>query len=357
MAELKKITSTSNPAIRQLAQLMKKPKLRDEQDLFIVEGIKMYQEAPRGRLIATYASESFYQKHRELLPADGGPLTLLSDRVFESVSDTRSPQGILCLVRQSHYTWRELLGEGTAVEGCVQENARGTVEGREQEVVRRAVKGRVQEAARGVVEGCAPEGTQGAVEGCAPEGARGAVKGCAEEMTREAVQGCAQESAHRQPLVMALENLQDPGNLGTIVRTAEGDGVTGILLSDTCVDLYNPKVIRSTMGSIYRMPFCYVTDFRGTLQLLKRSGVRWYAAHLKGTDAHDQQDYTGPTGFLIGNESRGLTDETAALADYYIRIPMCGRVESLNAAVASAILMYEANRQRRAVTPLFPPLS
>lgn len=279
MAELKKITSTSNPAIRQLAQLMKKPKLRDEQDLFIVEGIKMYQEAPRGRLIATYASESFYQKHRGLLPADGGPLTLLSDRVFESVSDTRSPQGILCLVRQSHYTWRELLGEGTAVEGC------------------------------------------------------------------------AQETAHRQPLIMALENLQDPGNLGTIVRTAEGAGVTGILLSDTCVDLYNPKVIRSTMGSIYRMPFCYVTDFRGTLQSLKRSGVRWYAAHLKGTDAHDRQDYTGPTGFLIGNESRGLTDETAALADCYIRIPMCGRVESLNAAVASAILMYEANRQRRAVTP------
>lgn len=305
MAELKKITSTSNPAIRQLAQLMKKPKLRDEQDLFIVEGIKMYQEAPRGRLIATYASESFYRKHRELLPADGGPLTLLSDRVFESVSDTRSPQGILCLVRQSHYTWQELLGEGTAVEGCAQENARGAVEGREQEVVRRAVKGHVQEA----------------------------------------------------PLLMALENLQDPGNLGTIVRTAEGAGVTGILLSDTCVDLYNPKVIRSTMGSIYRMPFCYVTDFRGTLQSLKRSGVRWYAAHLKGTDAHDRQDYTGPTGFLIGNESRGLTDETAALADCYIRIPMCGRVESLNAAVASAILMYEANRQRRAVTPLFPPLS
>ena len=87
-------------------------------------------------------------------------------------------------------------------------------------------------------------------------------------------------------------------------------------------------------------------DFHAAIRELKRHGVRWYAAHLKGEDSYDRKDYRQPTGFLIGNESRGLSDETAELADCYIRIPMCGRVESLNAAVASAILMYEASRQR-----------
>ena len=95
------------------------------------------------------------------------------------------------------------------------------------------------------------------------------------------------------------------------------------------------------------MPFCYVSDFGGTIRELKKEGVKWCAAHLRGTGAHDTMDYTGPSGFLIGNESKGLSDETAELADAYVRIPMCGQVESLNAAVASAILMYEANRQRR----------
>ena len=150
-----------------------------------------------------------------------------------------------------------------------------------------------------------------------------------------------------EPLLLILENLQDPGNLGTVMRTAEGAGVTGVLMTRGCVDLYNPKVIRSTMGSIYRMPFYYTDDLKGDLQLLKQQGIRLYAAHLRGTGTYDQQDYRQPAGFLIGNESKGLTDETADLADIYVKIPMCGQVESLNAAVASAVLMYEANRQRR----------
>lgn len=262
------ITSPSNPRLRSLLQLQKKPKLRSEQDVFIVEGIKMYQEAPADRLVHTYLSESLYHRQPELFrTADPHAVTLLSDRAFEAVSDTKSPQGILCLVRQYHYQLEDLLGASKS----------------------------------GV------------------------------------------------PLLIALENLQDPGNLGTIMRTAEGAGVTGVLLSEDCVDLYNPKVIRSTMGSVYRMPFYYAEDFHRSIQECQAKGIRWYAAHLKGEGSHDGQDYTGPAGFLIGNESRGLTDGTAALADTYIRIPMDGRVESLNAAVASAILMYEANRQRRSV--------
>ena len=149
------------------------------------------------------------------------------------------------------------------------------------------------------------------------------------------------------PLVMVLEDLQDPGNAGTILRTGEGAGVSGILLTKTCVDITNPKVIRSTMGSIYRMPFLYVEDVLSLREELAKRNVRTFAAHLKGRNSYEQESYTGGTAFLIGNEGKGLTGEAAEAADCLIRIPMCGKVESLNAALAAGILMYEAARQRR----------
>ena len=149
----------------------------------------------------------------------------------------------------------------------------------------------------------------------------------------------------KNPLVM--EDLQDPGNAGTILRTGEGAGVSGVLLTRTCVDITNPKVIRSTMGSVYRMPFLYVESVVSLTQELKKHNIRTFAAHLKGRNSYDQESYTGGTAFLIGNEGKGLTEEAANSADCLIRIPMCGKVESLNAAMASGILMYEAARQRR----------
>ena len=148
------------------------------------------------------------------------------------------------------------------------------------------------------------------------------------------------------PLLMVLEDLQDPGNVGTILRTAEGAGVTGLVLSRNCADLFAPKTIRSTMGSIYRMPFVVSEDLPQTLARLKRAGVRTYAAHLQGSIGYRQGDYKKPTAFLIGNEGRGLSEALAGAADVRIRIPMEGQVESLNAAVASAVLMYEAQGQR-----------
>ena len=151
----------------------------------------------------------------------------------------------------------------------------------------------------------------------------------------------------KNPLVMVLEDLQDPGNAGTILRTGEGAGVSGVLLTRTCVDITNPKVIRSTMGSVYRMPFLYVESVVSLTQELKKHNIRTFAAHLKGRNSYDQESYTGGTAFLIGNEGKGLTEEAARSADCLIRIPMCGKVESLNAAMASGILMYEAARQRR----------
>ena len=149
------------------------------------------------------------------------------------------------------------------------------------------------------------------------------------------------------PLFVVLENLQDPGNLGTIMRTGEGAGVTGVIMTSQTVDLFNPKTIRSTMGSIYRVPYVYVENIEETLHIFAQKGIRTYAAHLKGENYYTGLSFREPTAFLIGNEGNGLTGQTADMADAYLKIPMEGKVESLNAAVATALLVYEAHRQRQ----------
>jgi TrmH family RNA methyltransferase len=150
-----------------------------------------------------------------------------------------------------------------------------------------------------------------------------------------------------QTMLLVLDGIQDPGNLGTMLRTGEGAGMTGVIMSRTTVDLFNPKTIRSTMGSLYRVPFYIAEDLVATLAQLKADGVKLYAAHLKGTLSYDEPDYTGACGFLIGNEGNGLSEEAAEAADTYIRIPMAGQVESLNAAISAGLLLYECSRQRR----------
>ena len=147
--------------------------------------------------------------------------------------------------------------------------------------------------------------------------------------------------------ILILETIQDPGNLGTMLRAGEGAGLTGIVCDSGTADLYNPKVVRSTMGSIFRVPVVVAEDLHGAVRALKSEGVRIYAAHLRGQRAYDEESYAGPSAFMIGNEAAGLKEETAALADALVKIPMLGKVESLNAAVAASVLLYELARQRR----------
>lgn len=258
----KMITSTANAQVKNLAQLIKKSKARTEQGVYIVEGVKMFQEAPRKEIVKAYISEELFEKGTLKDSLDGISYEVLKNEVFNHVADTKTPQGILCVMKQKRYTLEEL-------------------------------------------------------------------------------------TAGNCPLLLVLENLQDPGNLGTMMRTAEGAGVTGVLLSKGCVDIYNPKTIRSTMGSIYRVPFLYTDDLLQDMDRLHEKGITTYAAHLKGKGWYDEESYKEPTAFLIGNEGNGLSDELSEKAKQYIKIPMEGQLESLNAAVAAAILMYEASRQRR----------
>ncbi len=140
--------------------------------------------------------------------------------------------------------------------------------------------------------------------------------------------------------LLLLEGIQDPGNLGTMIRTAEGAGFDAVIADNNTVDVYNPKVTRSTMGSVFRVPVIYTYDLPGFVGKLQRSSVTVYAAHLRGSVDYRDVTYNDRLAFLIGNEGAGLSDGISALADKLVRIPMHGKLESLNAAVAAAILMF-----------------
>ncbi len=154
-------------------------------------------------------------------------------------------------------------------------------------------------------------------------------------------------NGEKTPHLLILEDIQDPGNMGTMFRTGEGAEVTGIIMTKNTVDVFSPKTIRSTMGAIFRVPFIITDNLQETLRQVKENGVQLYAAHLAGIMDYDEADYTNGCGFLIGNEGNGLRDQTAEAADIKIKIPMGGKLESLNAAMAAGILMYECARQRR----------
>ena len=281
------ITSLSNKSVREVVQLNQKAKARNKQDLFVVEGVKMFLEAPQERISRVYLAQ---RAEKELREAYGRKLDktgceVVADDVFDKMSDTKTPQGILTLVKQYHYRLEELL-ERKQNRTCIDRKTGRSI----------SIIGGVRK---------------------------------------------------KNLMYLIVEDIQDPGNLGTIFRTGEAAGVDGIIMSSRTVDLYNPKTIRSTMGSVYRVPFVYTEDICHTIRILQEHDISVYAATLDGEKFYDEYDYRKNTAFLIGNEGNGLRKETAACADAYISIPMEGNVESLNVAAASTVLFYEAYRQRR----------
>ncbi len=138
----------------------------------------------------------------------------------------------------------------------------------------------------------------------------------------------------------ALENLQDPSNMGTILRTAEALGIDGVILSADCCDVYAPKVVRGSMGAVFRVPLMIVDDFTAFIRSLGDNGVMTYASTPHEAVSVKQTDFSRGGVMLIGNEGNGLKPETIAACQQSVRIEMKGRAESLNAAAAAAILLY-----------------
>lgn len=276
------ISSKDNKKIRYIRSLLEKGNIRKKSKAFVVEGIKLVDEALEyGKVLEIVCSESLYDEiisgdlsgNRLLAENDknitnyvkkGSSLLVVSDMVFKSMSETKTPQGILAVVEMPDYG---LLDKGFLEQAYTK---------------------------------------------------NGKIK------------------------LLVLEDTADPGNLGTIMRTAEAAGVTGVIMGKGTVDIFNPKVVRSTMGSIFRLPFVYVEDVKATIKKLKKMGISFYAAHLKGKKSYKDIKYSDKSAILVGNEARGLSNEVAELADNYVIIPMSGKVESLNAAVAAALMMYEA---------------
>lgn len=147
-------------------------------------------------------------------------------------------------------------------------------------------------------------------------------------------------------LLVALDALQDPGNLGTLIRTADAAGATALLVGKGTVDPYSPKVVRSTMGALFHLPVIPVDDLDAALDALADQGAAVIATSLDAERSLYDLDLSGPVVWLIGNEARGLSTAALEHATERIRIPMPGRAESLNAAIAAAVCLFETVRQR-----------
>ncbi len=254
--EIKVITSKDNPLIKLVGSLQSSAKVRKNEGLFVLEGLRICDDAVDNgiKFLKLIISDSAVEKYEnELLKfyKNAKETYKITDSLFAKISDTQSPQGILAVV------------EMPKLSNEIEKNGR----------------------------------------------------------------------------YIAVENLNDPSNLGAISRTAEALGVSGIILSNNSVDPYSPKSLRASMGTLLRMPIIILSDFANDL---KNSNLKTYAC-VVDRDAKPITDISFADGsiLLIGNEANGLTEKTKQIADEKITIKMCGKAESLNAATAAAISMWE----------------
>ena len=148
------------------------------------------------------------------------------------------------------------------------------------------------------------------------------------------------------PLVVVVERVEKPGNLGAILRSADAAGVDAVIVCDPLTDLYNPNLIRSSIGGIFSVP-CVACTSEECIAFLKQRGIQILTAQLQDSHLYYDTDMRRPTAIVMGTEATGLTDQWRKAADAHIRIPMLGRIDSLNVSVSAAILMFEAVRQRQ----------
>lgn len=147
------------------------------------------------------------------------------------------------------------------------------------------------------------------------------------------------------PLVVVLESVEKPGNLGAVLRSADASGVDAVIVCDPLTDMYNPNLIRSSIGAIFTVPVAAATS-EETIKWLKSKNIKIYTAQLQDSEWYYDTDMKGGTAIVMGTEATGLTGAWRKAADAHIKIPMLGRLDSLNVSVSAAILMFEAVRQR-----------
>lgn len=149
-----------------------------------------------------------------------------------------------------------------------------------------------------------------------------------------------------RPLVMVLESVEKPGNLGAVLRSADAAGADAVIVCDPLTDIWNPNLIRSSVGAVFSVPVAVCTS-ADAIAFLKKRGIRIFTAQLQDSEWYYDTDMTGATALVMGTESTGLTQAWRDSADAHIKIPMLGRLDSLNVSVSAAVLLYEAVRQRK----------
>lgn len=280
------ISSRNNPIVKEVRSLKEK-KYRDKRGLFFIEGLRFAEEAFKSgayvtalllsdRIMGSPAAEKLLSEAKE----KETKICWVKDGLFNELSDTETPQGIMAVVRNRSYSLEDIFMGKNASE------------------------------------------------------------------SEASVNGNANETIGDNTVIVILDSVQDPGNMGTIIRTADAAGINGIIASKGCVDPYNPKVLRSTMGSIFHVPLCHGIDMGDALRMAKAKGMKIFASHLEGKIYHFEADFKGSLAIVIGNEASGISRDAFLAADVLVKIPMLGKAESLNASVAAGILMYEAVRQR-----------
>ena len=260
------ITSKDNSSVKYLRTLSE-AKYRKKEKAFLIEGIKMVEEALRDNLgvKTVVASPSLVQHHGKgvlkLAESRGIDILWISDRLMDSLSESKTPQPVMAEVTMKQHSEEGLL-------------------------------------------------------------------------------------ANEAGLIILAHQLQDPGNLGTIVRTAEAVGASGLALTQNTVDPYNAKAIRASMGSIMRLPVVHIGDIASFMKTCKQRGFQTAATVLTGEKTHYDVDLTKPTVVVLGQEGAGLPEDLMADIDLRVRIPMAATIDSLNVATAAAVILYEAMRQR-----------
>lgn len=260
------ITSEQNSVIKHIRMLHGR-KYRDMYGQYLVEGPKMVEEAFRGgeNISCLAVSRKFpWREFREGLSLDFSNIRtlILDEGLFNSISDTKTPQGILAIVHKKAYTLQDVLSSPSF-------------------------------------------------------------------------------------FIVVLDEVRDPGNVGTIIRTLDAAQGDGIVLLKGCAEPYNPKTVRATMGSIFRVPIFQVADYKSFLQLLSEQDVHILVSHLKGIDLFKWPGGFNKTALVIGNEIRGVKEDICNVASHLVKIPMEGGAESLNASVAAGILIYEVLRKSK----------
>ena len=248
------ITSTQNPMIKEVKKLFSQRKHRDKTGKFVLEGLRLVQDAMAGgaQIETVFVSRDMAQKQK----AD----YILGDAVMKEICDTKTPQGIVAIAQKPVCTLQNILARDGPIVFC--------------------------------------------------------------------------------------DAVADPGNLGTIIRTADAAGASGVIIGQNCADVYSPKTIRCTMSSIFNLPVYIADDNTQTFDVIKQRGTVVYAATLDGAEDCFAQDFRGSCMFVLGNEANGVSDISLTYADKRVKIPMMGKAESLNVAAAGAVLLYEAVRQR-----------